>query len=508
MHSINRNNTSINGSTTDNTATFSVNSETCDDPKFDDNFDDNKDFDDNQCTEFNSLLDSSVPDEQSSEDNLQNNDTHGTCQFMTSLTKMQIRLNEVINNHKASLKIHDDIIDIFNDYISAPDFDRYRRLSNRKSFMQRMESTFKLTHLRPRYCDVQLHYKSVATVPIFDAKDMILDLLTNPMCMQKNNLADGYDIFTGLVNEQLPANQRYDEVHTGDAWMPARNRFCQQMDKTNVMPVGLILFGDKSHTDLHGALLVTPIIFTLTMFNRNFRNNSNSWRPLAYIPNLSYGKNKADKTKTAYKVQDEHSCISVALKSIKDIHRNGGFPAVVMGKQVHVTVWIHYFIGDTEGNNKWLGHYPGNRKKICRPYRDCKCNYFELSNPNPTCDYTTLEEMHAAKRLKLNNHKEGALAFKNMSRYNIENALLHKDLPLSDNIHGPYRMMPPELLHTSVSGLIIYMFESLRVQIGCGNDWDNIDKQHIRMAHMLKRQSERDFPRGATRNGLVDGTKC
>jgi hypothetical protein len=116
--------------------------------------------------------------------------------------------------------------------------------------------------------------------------------------------------------------------------------------------------------------------------------------------------------------------------------------------------------------------------------------------------------MHAAKRFKFNNHKEGALAFKNMSQYNIDNALLHKDLPLSDNMHGPYRMMLPELSHTSGSGLIIYMFESLRVQIGCGNDRDNIDKQHIRMALMFKRQSERDVPRGATRNGLVDGTKC
>jgi len=77
-------------------------------------------------------------------------------------------------------------------------------------------------------------------------------------------LCSSSDIFTGLVNEQLPANQRYDEVHTGDAWMPGRNCFCQQMDKTNVMPVRLILFGDKSHTDLHGALSVTPIIFTLT----------------------------------------------------------------------------------------------------------------------------------------------------------------------------------------------------------------------------------------------------
>ncbi len=36
----------------------------------------------------------------------------------------------------------------------------------------------------------------------------------------------------------------------------------------------------------------------------------------------------------------------------------------VMGKEVKVKVWIHFFIGDTEGNNKWLGHYPGNRDKF------------------------------------------------------------------------------------------------------------------------------------------------
>ena len=61
------------------------------------------------------------------------------------------------------------------------------------------------------------------------------------------------------------------------------------------MPVALIVFGDKSHTDLHGALSITPVLFTLNMFNRTFRNNSNAWRPLAYIPNLSYGKNKANR---------------------------------------------------------------------------------------------------------------------------------------------------------------------------------------------------------------------
>jgi hypothetical protein len=96
-----------------------------------------------------------------------------------------------------------------------------------------------------------------------------------------------------------------------------------------------------------------------------------------------------------------------------------------------------------------------------------------------------------------------------MSMYNIKNALTEKSLPLSDNIHGLYKMMPPELLHTSGSGLIIYMFESLRDQMGGGGkDRDLIDRQHILTSNLIKRQSECDFPRGSLRNGLIDGTKC
>jgi hypothetical protein len=95
-----------------------------------------------------------------------------------------------------------------------------------------------------------------------------------------------------------------------------------------------------------------------------------------------------------------------------------------------------------------------------------------------------------------------------MLRYDIDNAFLDSDLPLSDILHGPNRMMPPELLHTGAQGVIMYMIDSLRIQIGCGMARDNIDKQHILIAVVMKRQSERDFPRGATWNGLIDGTKC
>ena len=104
--------------------------------------------------------------------------------------------------------------------------------------------------------------------------------------------------------------KKYGEVHSSDAWLSARDRYYQ--NKTG-MPVGLIVFGDKSHTDLHGALSLTPTIFTLTLFNHAAQNDSKFWRPTGYIPNLGYIRGTSNKTHRRDKIQDEHSCISFAF---------------------------------------------------------------------------------------------------------------------------------------------------------------------------------------------------
>jgi hypothetical protein len=89
--------------------------------------------------------------------------------------------------------------------------------------------------------------------------------------------------------------------------------------------------------------------------------------------------------------------------------------------------------------------------------------------------------MQLAKRIKLNNERKGQDHFKLILQYDIVNALTDKYMSLSDDCHQPYMMMPPELLHTSGSGLISYMFELLHVQIGCNKDRDENDKYHIRI---------------------------
>jgi hypothetical protein len=45
-----------------------------------------------------------------------------------------------------------------------------------------------------------------------------------------------------------------------------------------------------------------------------------------------------------------------------------------------------------------VGTYPGNREGVKHPYHDCKCQFHELSNPNPNCTCLTKEDIKFSKK--------------------------------------------------------------------------------------------------------------
>ena len=202
-----------------------------------------------------------------------NNYKEAKQQQSTAASKLQIKLNHLINNHTGPLKLYNDIVNLFGKYMSSNNFNRYAQLKDHKSFIKATKSTYNVTHLQPKHKNVMLTDGLEVTVPVFDAKFMILDLITNPGTMNETNIAAGYDVFTGNVNETLPENQSYGEIPTGNQWFPARDQCCSNNGKTiNEMPIAMIIFGDKSHTDLHGSLSLTPTTFTLSLFNRLARS--------------------------------------------------------------------------------------------------------------------------------------------------------------------------------------------------------------------------------------------
>ena len=134
--------------------------------------------------------------------------------------------------------------------------------------------------------------------------------------MKPKNIAHSYNLFIGkCVGNNT--DDRYEEIHTGDAWEPAQQRFCGNDNPIN-MPIAFVIFADKSHLDLHGSLSTLPTIFTLSCFNQESRNKGEFWRPLAFLPNLSYGalSTKNSKKPSHQGYQDEHDCLHAAFSSL------------------------------------------------------------------------------------------------------------------------------------------------------------------------------------------------
>lgn len=109
-----------------------------------------------------------------------------------AVTKFQILLNDLLIKHKASLLIYDEICNLFEEYISSPNFDRFAKFKSRRSLLTSTQKTLNSKALQPINGTVRLHNNSLVTVPVFDTKHMIISLLSDPSVMNKKNFTEGY----------------------------------------------------------------------------------------------------------------------------------------------------------------------------------------------------------------------------------------------------------------------------------------------------------------------------
>ncbi len=102
------------------------------------------------------------------------------------------------------------------------------------------------------------------------------------------------------------------------------------------------------------------------------------------------------------------------------------------------------------------------------PYRDCRCSYEDMDNVSPSCQYITRRDYYRKKydRSKLTTNAARMEVDCCWSKHDIDNAFMHPDLPLSDQLHDIFRMTPPKRLHTTQEGVAKYMMDSLRITIG------------------------------------------
>ena len=332
--------------------------------------------------------------------------------------RFQIELADLFARHRTNLKVYDDLISLVKNHSSEHKLKFLpTSLMNRESFLKKLETCLDSTYLKPRDVTVNLTKGTMATFTVFDQQAMILLLLFDKSLMRSENMVEGCNLLTGKV-DRTPTH--IGETHTKDAWEEARAYFCG--DNPNNMPIGLVLFGDKSHLDLHGLFSTTPLSFTLSWFNQKARDHPKFWRPIACLPNLSHGHQKV---KAHDSLADKLRCLEAALASLVKISENGGIASVARGKFVVMKVWIHIIVGDCQGNSCWAGHYMGGKQA---PWRDCVDPQERMSDPNPTCTLVTPNMVELARIRKAipSTRKLGVKELWKMWKHDINNAFMQR----------------------------------------------------------------------------------
>lgn len=421
-------------------------------------------------------------------------------------TAAGIKLMALLAKHTTDLSLYDDVVEYISN-LADTGYDFQQKIPKRVSLHNTCEQAFNYTQLQPKLIDVTVATLPVPkiTVPVFDIQAVLRKMLCNPQLMRQEHFAADYDIFSGTSCARQDGHaggvEYYDEIHTGLRWKKAVEHYCAN-DET-MFPCGLVVFYDKSHSDRHGSLSVSPIMFTLTLFNKTARSKSQFWDIIAYIPNLDYGSTKssdnsiAQVSTPALKCQDEHSCLFQALRQLKEANDSGGIPMQILGKFKKVKVWIHIMVGDISGNNSLLGSF--NNANVKCPYRDCGCTKEDFVDPTSTCTFIKKADID---QLKQQNDIAGLKA---VSKHNIVNAF--DIIPTGDPVDTIYLSTPPETMHAIDAGIIPRMIQTIgdgfkRKQVAAA-----MHNLHLLLVNSHARQSERDLPRPSQRNHLLETTK-
>ncbi len=127
------------------------------------------------------------------------------------------------------------------------------QILSRKHLVQLLTKNYQLNFLKPTLHSMPLTDGSVATVPIFDAKALLIAFLNDPLRMHLENFASNYDILTGKA--KFPTST-LDEIPTGSLWEQARQKYCG--DDPDAFPLALVCFYDKTITDVFGSFSCAP----------------------------------------------------------------------------------------------------------------------------------------------------------------------------------------------------------------------------------------------------------
>lgn len=158
----------------------------------------------------------------------------------------------------------------------------------------------------------------------------------------------------------------------------------RNFDSNNEILLPLILYMDKTGTDMLQRYSLEPVLFSTAVISRESRDLAINWRHLGFIPPVT----SKDDEKGRNHLQTYHDLLKILLEPIIEAQKSP--PKVTVkreGENVQLIARLPLMIvmGDQKSQDTLCGRKALNSGGGPRMHRSCMCSYLNVDDPHHQC---------------------------------------------------------------------------------------------------------------------------
>ena len=459
--------------------------------------------------------------------------------FFAPLTDAEvrgIRLLDILRQKKAPINAYDSLMEwhlrdngVLSHDQTLKDAGQ-KQFVGRKPLLARLAARYNLVGKGPKEKVVRLpSSKEVVKIPVFDAEDKVVELLTNPRLEPED-----FDFFD---DDPLapPPNDPEDvgNMNTGKGF---RDTYAELIHEANQQLLGTPFYIDGAVTGQFSDLPVTAVKFSLTCFTQKARLKPHMWATLGYLPEIKVAESRGKKLfvesshleaedldmfdgegeevdidadaggedgLTEIKAQDFHFMLGVILAPMIDLQRSGMIWDLMhkfqLYKNVHFELYVPICRCDTAEADVLCGKYASRTRNVQQICRQCYVPTMESSRHD--ANYPAKTQKKIQKLVEQGKVDE----LQAISQHYLQNAW-YKCRFNQGNDRGIHGACPSEMLHAIQLGIFKYtrdiFFESIGESAQVAHDINGLARVY---GKLLSHQSDRSLPNTNFSKGIKDG---
>jgi Plavaka transposase len=252
---------------------------------------------------------------------------------------------------------------------------------NRETLMQRLATKYKAC---PR---IEMSTVNKQEVFRFMFQDMLQDLL--------HSSSKHLHIITPIpLQDNLETGAEHELWNT--RWM--HNTFAtdhyRDFDIKNDIMLPIILYMDKTGTDVNQRYSLEPVLFSLAALPREQRESRHSWRHLGFVPQ----KHNSLEDESSSSLQFYHDCLSYLIDGLREAQKNPPTVSIRLPDGIVVQrralLPLMVVMGDQLSQDTLCGRLKSNSGGAGRVHRSCMCSYLHIDDPYHECKRVNAATLH------------------------------------------------------------------------------------------------------------------